>query len=110
MPSQLCGRPKSSFSQRMTTTCVCAAAGLMIQRPVFWSMVLASQSPARAPGVTPPLRKRRPGKGYDEAEGEDGSPAELLPGATAEEWTPEAIGERVPSDKRVRKVRRSVTG
>ena len=50
------------------------------------------------------------GKGYDEAEGEDGSPAELLPGATAEEWTPEAIGERVPSDKRVRKVRRSVTG
>ena len=30
-----------------------------------------------APGVTPPLRKRRPGKGYDEAEGEDGSPAEF---------------------------------
>lgn len=63
-----------------------------------------------APGVTPPLRKRRPGKGYDEAEGEEGVPAEALPGASAEEWTPEAIGERVPSDKRVRKVRRSVTG
>ena len=64
-----------------------------------------------APGVTPPLRKRRPGKGYEEAEDDaTGSPAEALPGATAEEWTPEAIGERVPSDKRVRKVRRSVTG
>ena len=63
-----------------------------------------------APGVTPPLRKRRPGKGYEEAEDGAGNPAEPQPGATAEEWTPEAIGERVPSDKRVRKVRRSVTG
>ena len=51
-----------------------------------------------APGVTPPLRKRRPGKGYVTAEE-----------ATEQEWTPEAIGERVPSEKRVRKVRRSVT-
>jgi tRNA (adenine57-N1/adenine58-N1)-methyltransferase len=51
-----------------------------------------------APGVTPPLRKRRPGRGYhsgEEAEDQD--------------WTPEAVGERVPSEKRVRKVRRSVT-
>lgn len=66
-----------------------------------------------APGVTPPLRKRRPGKGYEGADGAgdgDGAPVEALPGATAEEWTPEAIGERIPSDKRVRKVRRSVTG
>lgn len=66
-----------------------------------------------APGVTPPLRKRRPGKGYEGADsGADGdrSAPEAVPGATAEEWTPEAIGERVPSDKRVRKVRRSVTG
>jgi hypothetical protein len=40
-----------------------------------------------APGVTPPLRKRRPGKGY--VTGEE---------ATEQDWTPEAIGERVPSD------------
>jgi len=51
-----------------------------------------------APGVTPPLRKRRPGRGY--VSGED---------AVGEDWTPEAIGERVPSEKRVRKVRRSGT-
>lgn len=51
-----------------------------------------------APGVTPPLRKRRPGGGY--------VPGEESP---EEEWTPDAIGERVPSEKRVRKVRRSVT-
>lgn len=48
-----------------------------------------------APGVTPPLRKRRPGGGYD------ASPEEQL-------WSPEALGERVPSEKRVRRVRRSV--
>ena len=51
-----------------------------------------------APGVTPPLRKRRPGRGY--VTGED---------AVEQDWTPEAIGERVPSEKRVRRVRRSVT-
>lgn len=51
-----------------------------------------------APGTTPPLRKRRPGKGY--VAGED---------ATAEDWTPEAVGERVTSEKRIRKVRRSMT-
>ena len=37
-----------------------------------------------APGVTPPLRKRRPGRGY--VTGED---------AVEQDWTPEAIGERV---------------
>jgi tRNA (adenine57-N1/adenine58-N1)-methyltransferase len=66
-----------------------------------------------APGVTPPLRKRRPGKGYEAPDGSaDADPAgtEAQPGASAEEWTPEAIGERVPSEKRVRKVRRAVTG
>ncbi|HMM96339.1 MAG: tRNA (adenine-N1)-methyltransferase [Micrococcales bacterium] len=52
-----------------------------------------------APGTTPPLRKRRPGRGY--VTGED---------ATEADWTPENVGERVPSDKRVRKLRRSVTG
>ncbi|MEO7269995.1 MAG: tRNA (adenine-N1)-methyltransferase, partial [Knoellia sp.] len=63
-----------------------------------------------APGVTPPQRKRRPGKGYEGLEESEGRPAEVMPGASDEEWTSEAIGERVPSDKRVRKVRRSVTG
>ena len=51
-----------------------------------------------APDTTPPLRKRRPGRGYVTSEE-----------ATDADWTPEAIGERVPSEKRVRKVRRSVT-
>lgn len=52
-----------------------------------------------APGVTPPLRKRRPGRGYVTTED-----------AGEADWTPENIGERVPSDKKVRKVRRSVSG
>ncbi len=51
-----------------------------------------------APGVTPPLRKRRPGRGY--VTGED---------AVEQDWTPEAVGERVPSAKRVRRTVRSVT-
>ncbi len=51
-----------------------------------------------APGVPPPLRKRRPGGGYVTDEE-----------APVQEWTPESIGERVPSEKRVRKVRRSMT-
>lgn len=50
-----------------------------------------------APGTTPPLRKRRPGGGY--VTSEDAGDAD---------WTPENVGERVPSDKKVRKVRRSV--
>ncbi len=52
-----------------------------------------------APGTTPPLRKRRPGRGYVTTEE-----------AVDEDWTPENVGERVPSEKRVRKVRRSVAG
>ncbi|MBM6399623.1 tRNA (adenine-N1)-methyltransferase [Phycicoccus sonneratiae] len=52
-----------------------------------------------APGTTPPLRKRRPGRGYVTSEE-----------ATEEDWTPENVGERVPSAKRVRKVHRSVVG
>ena len=50
-----------------------------------------------APGTTPPLRKRRPGGGY--VTSEDAGDAD---------WTPENVGERVPSDKKVRRVRRSV--
>jgi tRNA (adenine57-N1/adenine58-N1)-methyltransferase catalytic subunit len=48
-----------------------------------------------APGVQPPQRRRRPAKGaYD--------------GLTDEgEWSPEELGERPVSDKKVRKVRRA---
>jgi tRNA (adenine57-N1/adenine58-N1)-methyltransferase len=49
-----------------------------------------------APGVTPPLRKRRPAKG---AYGDD----------VETDFSAEALGERVPSDKKIRRVRRSVT-
>ncbi len=50
-----------------------------------------------ADGVTPPLRKRRPAKGaYGEA------------GVDEDAWTPEDVGERVPSDKRVRRTRRAL--
>lgn len=48
-----------------------------------------------APGVTPPLRKRRPGRGYAEV-------------GTEDEWSAEDLGERVPSDKRVRRTARSI--
>jgi tRNA (adenine57-N1/adenine58-N1)-methyltransferase len=50
-----------------------------------------------APGVTPPERTRRPAKG---AYGEP----------TDETWSPEALGEQVKSDKRIRRLRRSLTG
>ena len=63
-----------------------------------------------APGVTPPLRKRRPAKG---AYGEDGD-AGATPGDTTAfgqeaEFSAEQLGERVPSDKKIRRLRRSVT-
>ena len=54
-----------------------------------------------ADGVTPPLRKRRPAKGADGSD-ENGP-------APTGEWSAEDLGERVPSDKRVRRVRRTVT-
>jgi tRNA (adenine57-N1/adenine58-N1)-methyltransferase len=61
-----------------------------------------------APGVTPPLRKRRPAKGaYGEEGGADSADHQSF-GQTGE-WSPEDIGERTPSDKKVRKLRRSVT-
>lgn len=55
-----------------------------------------------APGVSPPLRKRRPAKGARP----EGSSSDLAGGP---EWTEEDLGERVPSAKKVRRVRRSVT-
>ena len=59
-----------------------------------------------APGVTPPLRKRRPAKG---AYGEDGTAADGGTFGEGAEFTPEELGERVPSDKKIRRIRRSVT-
>ncbi len=47
-----------------------------------------------ADGVAPIVRKRRPAKGAYPAD---------------QEWTSEDLGERIPSDKKVRKVRRDVT-
>ncbi|HYN29171.1 MAG TPA: tRNA (adenine-N1)-methyltransferase [Dermatophilaceae bacterium] len=56
-----------------------------------------------APGGAPPLRRRRPGRGYAAAQEQAASAPEDAA------WTAEELGERVPSEKRVRKVRRSVT-
>jgi len=53
-----------------------------------------------APGVTPPMRTRRPAKGSTEPV------ADLL---TEGDWDPEELGERPVSEKRVRRVRRTVT-
>ena len=76
-----------------------------------------------APGTTPPLRKRRPGRGYapqaDESGSDTGEHAGRTgvdagsngsdDGGTAEqEWTPEALGERVASPKKMRKLVRGV--
>ncbi len=56
-----------------------------------------------APGVVPPVRKRRPSRGYDTADEPTTDDK-----ATVGEWSAEAIGERVASPKRIRKLRRSV--
>ncbi|WP_374969079.1 tRNA (adenine-N1)-methyltransferase [Terrabacter sp. BE26] len=76
-----------------------------------------------APGVPAPERKRRPAKGaYGEADvaagggtGPEVDGSTAVPGSTAstdvpaEAWTAEALGERVKSDKTIRRVRRSLT-
>jgi tRNA (adenine57-N1/adenine58-N1)-methyltransferase len=60
-----------------------------------------------APGVTPPLRKRRPAKG---ALSEDGISVEDATAFGQEsDFSAEEVGERVPSDKKIRRLRRSVT-
>ncbi len=62
-----------------------------------------------APGVTPPVRKRRPGRGYAaQEEGTETTTPEPLPGADDAEWTSEAVGEKVASPKRMRKLARGV--
>jgi len=48
-----------------------------------------------ADGVVPPERKRRPAKG-------------AYPVAAEAEWSPEELGERAISDKKIRKVRRDL--
>jgi tRNA (adenine57-N1/adenine58-N1)-methyltransferase len=86
-----------------------------------------------APGVTPPLRKRRPAKGAIEpmepveqsvvgvgcsggttgdgdsddvtANGDASQSSELTTG----DWSPEDLGERSTSEKKIRRVRRSLT-
>ena len=69
-------------------------------------MPIIGQNPRRlAPGVTPPLRKRRPAKG---AYGEDGADEDASFGKHAE-FSAEQLGERIPSDKKIRRARRSVT-
>ena len=57
-----------------------------------------------APGVTPPLRKRRPAKGAS-ADGVSVDGSEMPTG----EWSPEDMGERPTSEKKIRRARRSLT-
>ena len=61
-----------------------------------------------APQTAPPLRKRRPGRGYAAQEEGSDTPAERPPGSDDAEWTPEAVGERVASEKKMRKLTRGV--
>jgi tRNA (adenine57-N1/adenine58-N1)-methyltransferase len=59
-----------------------------------------------APGVTPPKRTRRPAKG---AQGEDGHPGIPEAEEAFEEWSAAELGERPVSEKRIRRVHRTVT-
>ncbi len=68
-----------------------------------------------ADGVEPPQRRRRPSKGFAGDTTAAGAAAQegVLDASSAlviddEEWTPEALGERAISDKKVRRVRRDV--
>ena len=60
-----------------------------------------------APGVTPPRRTRRPAKGVPD----DGEHLGIPSGDDAghAQWSPEELGERPVSEKKIRRVRRSVT-
>ncbi|QGN57275.1 tRNA (adenine-N1)-methyltransferase [Nostocoides sp. HKS02] len=60
-----------------------------------------------APGVTPPLRKRRPAKGAYTEDGEVSADSTSF--GQESDFSAEGIGERVPSDKKIRRVRRTVT-
>ncbi len=71
-----------------------------------------------ADGVVTPRRTRRPAKGAYGETGADGIPAEVddnggtggSGGGAEPEWTPEALGERPISDRKVRRAHRTVTG
>lgn len=54
-----------------------------------------------APGVTPPLRKRRPAKGAYDPE----TPQPFLEGT----WEADDVGERIVSDKKLRRLARAAT-
>lgn len=60
-----------------------------------------------APGVTPPLRKRRPAKGAQDVDAPDIETSTFEAGRSEDAWTPENLGERPVSDKKVRKLQRS---
>ena len=65
-----------------------------------------------APGVRPPLRKRRPAKGAQGAPEAEVGPADetsdSLSTGGVSLWTPENLGERPVSAKKLRKLRRSM--
>lgn len=60
-----------------------------------------------APGVTPPRRTRRPAKGTSSESEQPGIPEPDEP--SVEEWSAEDLGERPVSEKKIRRVRRTVT-
>jgi len=70
-----------------------------------------------ADGVDAPLRKRRPAKGSQPGERPEAAMVDETGDVVTSrsfqevpdaEWTPEALGERAVSDKKVRRVRRDV--
>jgi len=60
-----------------------------------------------APGVTPPARTRRPAKGTPSEGEQPGIPDPEDP--ESKEWSAEDLGERPVSEKKIRRVRRTVT-
>ncbi|MDM8084271.1 tRNA (adenine-N1)-methyltransferase [Cellulomonas cellasea] len=61
-----------------------------------------------ADGVDAPLRRRRPSKGAYPLPGSQDAEASSASAVPDEAWTPEALGERPISDKKIRRVRRDV--
>jgi tRNA (adenine57-N1/adenine58-N1)-methyltransferase len=59
-----------------------------------------------ADGVVPPLRRRRPAGSLREG----GADVEAAEQAWGHHWSPEELGERPVSEKKIRRVRRDVTG
>lgn len=70
------------------------------------------QSRRLADGVIAPDRRRRPSSGLTGESGEESYDHEALEGIAyaAGEWTPEALGERAVSEKKIRRVRRDLQG